>query len=208
MAQVGHLPAKSPYRDIPYDNSLMPYASYFGGSGGTLGIGVHDGYLYGLRIMLRGNKFIGLGIAGSYGWDLQRNIIDPFAPPGERVLGPVTERLFVLEGLLQFNFTANKSWHRIAPYAGLGLGAGFASTAPQDTVYRSSVRFTFTPYLGTRLFLTQKAALFIEARMPLYKISYPDAYFVPEEPIIGNDGQWIASPWFLAGLSFSFSLGK
>lgn len=208
VAQVGHEPAKSPYRDILFDNNLTAYVSYFDGSGGTLGIGVHDGYMYGLRYQLRANRFISFGIGGSYGWDLERNLIDPFAPAGERVLGPVQERLFILEGLLQFNFTANKSWHRLAPYTGIGLGAGFASTAPQDTVYRSSVRFVFTPYAGTRIFLANSVALRLEARMPLYKISYPDAYFVPEEPVIGTDGEWIASGWFLAGLSFNFTLSK
>jgi hypothetical protein len=207
-AQVGHEPAKSPYRDIVYDNNLTAYASYFAGSGGQLGIGVHDGYMYGLRYQLRANRFISFGVGGSYGWDLKRNIIDPFAPPGERVLGPIQSRLWILEALLQFNLTANKSWHRIAPYGGVGLGAGFASTAPQDTIYRSSVRFVFTPYAGTRLFLGERLALRLEARMPLYKISYPRQYLEGDEPVIGTGGEWVASGWFLAGLSFNFTLSK
>jgi len=207
-AQVGHEPGKSPYRDILYDANVTAYASYFDGSGGTLGIGVHDGWMYGLRLQLRANRFISMGVAGSYGWDLERNVIDPFRPAGERDLGPVQERVFILEGLLQFNFTANKSWHRLAPYAGIGLGAGFASTAPQDTVYRSSVRFVFTPYAGTRIFLANSVALRLEARLPLYKISYPHQYTDGFEPIIGTGGEWIASGWFLAGLSFNFALNK
>lgn len=208
LAQVGHLPSKSPYRDILYDQSLTAYASYFDGGGGTLGIGVHDGWMYGLRYQLRANRFISFGLGVSYGPDLERNVIDPFAPVGERVQGPVKIRVWIPEALLQFNFTANKSWHRIAPYAGIGLGAGFSSTAPTDTIYRSSVRFVFTPYAGTRLFITSKLSVRLEARMPLYKISYPDAYFVPEEPIIGNDGEWIASGWYMFGLSYGFRIGK
>jgi hypothetical protein len=116
--------------------------------------------------------------------------------------------VFILEALLQFNLTANKSWHRIAPYGGFGFGAGFASTAPQDTLYRSSVRFVFTPYVGTRLFLAEQVALRLEARMPLYKISYPDQYLEGDEPVIGTGGEWVASGWFLAGLSFNFSFSK
>ncbi len=208
MAQVGHDPAKSPYRDIRYDHNLTAYASYFDGGGGTLGIGVHDGWMYGLRYQLRANRFISFGLGVSYGPDLHRNIIDPFAPVGERVLGPVQIRVWIPEVLLQFNLTANKSWHRVAPYGGFGFGAGFSSTAPTDTVYRSSVRFVFTPYVGTRLFLASRVALRLEARMPLYKISYPDAYFVPEEPIIGNDGEWVASGWYFVGLSYNFTLSK
>ena len=208
VAQVGHAPDKSPYRDIVYDHNLTAFISYFDGSGGSLGIGAHDGYMYGLRYQLRANRYISFGGGGSYGWDLERNIIDPYAPVGERVSGPVQQRLFILEGLLQFNLTANKSWHRLAPYAGFGLGAGFASTAPQDTVYRSSTRFVFTPYAGTRLFLASKVALRLEARMPLYKISYPSAYLEPDVPVVTSNGEWVASGWFLAGLSFNFSLGK
>ena len=204
VAQVGHEPGKSPYRDILYDKNLTAYASYFDGSGGTLGIGVHDGWMYGLRFQMRANRFISFGFGVSYGPDLERNIIDPFAPVGERVLGPVQIRVWLPEGLLQFNFTANKNWHGIAPYAGIGFGAGFSSTAPQDTVYRSSVRFVFTPYAGTRLFIANSVALRLEARMPLYKLSYPHQYTDGFEPIIGTGGEWIASGWFLAGLSFNF----
>jgi hypothetical protein len=208
VAQVGHDPAKSPYRDILYDQNITAYASYFDGSGGTLGIGVHDGWMYGLRYQLRANRFISFGAGLSYGPDLQRNLIDPFAPAGERVLGPVQIRVWVPEVLLQFNLTANKSWHRVAPYGGFGFGAGFSSTTPQDTVYRSSVRFVFTPYVGTRLFLANSLALRLEARMPLYKISYPSPYLDPDVLIVTNDGEWVASGWFLAGLSYNFSLSK
>ena len=208
MAQVGHNPAKSPYRDILYDQNITAYASYFDGSGGTLGIGVHNGWMYGIRYQLRANRFISFGLGVSYGPDLERNLIDPFAPAGERVLGPVQIRVWIPEGVLQFNLTANKSWHRIAPYGGFGFGAGFSSTTPTDTIYRSSVRFVFTPYAGTRIFIVNNVALRLEARMPLYKISYPLQYTEGVEPIIGTGGEWVASGWFLAGLSYNFSLSK
>ena len=209
MAQVGHDPAKSPYRDIVGDQNLTAYASYFDGSGGTLGIGVHDGWMYGLRYQLRANRFISFGLGVSYGPDLQRNVVDPFAEDtASRITGPVPVSVWLPEALLQFNLTANKSWHRIAPYAGLGLGAGFSSTAPNDSIYRNSVRFVFTPYAGTRIFLADALAIRLEARMPLYKISYPNQYYEGVEPIIGTGGEWIASGWFLFGLSYNFKLGK
>lgn len=208
VAQVGHEPAKSPYRDITADQNLTAYASYFDGSGGTLGIGAHDGWMYGLRYQLRANRFISFGLGVSYGPDLQRNVVDPFAEPGERITGPIKIEVWIPEALLQFNFTANKTWHRIAPYAGIGFGAAFSSTAPNDSLYRSSVRFVFTPYGGTRIFLANAVAIRFEARMPLYKISYPNQYYDGFEPVIGTGGEWIASGWFLAGLSFNFKLGK
>ena len=208
VAQVGHEPSKSPYRDIVGDQNITAYASYFDGSGGTLGIGVHDGWMYGIRYQLRANRFISFGFGLSYGPDLERNVIDPFAEPGSRVTGPVQIEVWLPEALLQFNFTANKSWHRIAPYAGIGLGAGFSSTVASDTLYRSSVRFVFTPYAGTRIYLANALAIRLEARMPLYKISYPNQYYDGFEPIIGTGGEWIASGWFLAGLSFNFKLSK
>ena len=208
VAQVGHEPGKSPYRDILYSNNLTAFVSYFDGSGGTLGVGVHDGWMYGIRYQLRANRFISFGLGVSYGPDLERNVIDPFAEGDARITGPVQIQVWLPEALLQFNFTANKTWHHIAPYAGIGLGAGFSSTAPNDTLYRSSVRFIFTPYAGTRIYVTNAVALRLEARMPLYKISYPHQYYDGFEPIIGTGGEWIASGWFLAGLSFNFSLSK
>jgi hypothetical protein len=209
VAQVGHEPSRSPYRDIPYGQSLTAYASYFDGSGGSLGIGVHDGWMYGVRFQLRSNHFISFGLGVSYGPDLERNVVDPFAEdPANRITGPVPIRVWIPEALLQFNFTANKSWHRIAPYAGIGLGAGFSSTVPSDSIYRSSVRFVFTPYGGTRIFLASTVAIRLEARMPLYKISYPSQYNDGFEPIIGTGGEWVASGWFIAGLVFNFSIGQ
>ncbi len=192
-----------------YDQSLTAYASYFDGNGGTLGIGVHDGWMYGIRFQLRANRFIAFGLGVSYGPDLKRNVVDPFAEDtADRITGPVQIHVWIPEGLLQFNFTANKSWHRIAPYAGIGLGAGFSSTVSTDSIYRSSVRFVFTPYGGTRIYLANALAVRLEARMPLYKISYPHQYNDGFEPIIGTGGEWVASGWFVAGLTFNFKLGK
>jgi len=208
VAQVGHEPGKSPYRDIVADQNVTAYASYFDGSGGTLGIGAHDGWMYGIRYQLRANRFISFGLGVSYGGDLKRNVVDPFAESGERIKGPFPVSVWLPEALLQFNFTANKSWHRIAPYAGIGLGAAFSSTEATDSLYRNSVRFVFTPYAGTRIFLANALALRLEARMPLYKISYPNQYYDGFEPVIGTGGEWIASGWFLAGLSFNFKMSK
>ena len=110
VAQVGHEPSKSPYRDILYDQSLTAYASYFDGGGGTLGIGVHDGWMYGIRYQLRANRFISFGLGVSYGPDLKRNVVDPFAEDtADRITGPVQIRVWIPEALLQFNFTANKT---------------------------------------------------------------------------------------------------
>ena len=33
---------------------------------------------------------------------------------------------------LQFNLTGGKSWHRLAPYVGSGVGLTFPSSTPQD----------------------------------------------------------------------------
>jgi len=207
VAQVGHEPSKSPYRDIIYDQSLTAYAGYFDGSGGTLGIGAHDGWMYGIRFQLRANRFISFGLGVSYGPDLQRNVVDPFAEDtAARITGPVQVEAWIPEGVLQFNFTANKTWHRLAPYAGIGLGAAFSSTAPNDSLYRSSVRFMFIPYAGTRIYVANALAIRLEARMPLYKLSYPNQYYEGFEPIIGTGGEWVASGWFLAGLTFNFHL--
>ncbi len=210
MAQVGHEPSKSPYRDILYDQNLTAYASYFDGSGGTLGIGVHDGWMYGIRFQLRANRFISFGLGVSYGPDLKRNVVDPFAEDtADRITGPVQIRVWMPEALLQFNFTANKTWHRIAPYAGIGLRRGVLlhgaeRLASTGTACASSSR----PSAAPGSILANAVALRLEARMPLYKISYPNQYNDGFEPIIGTGGEWVASGWFMAGLSFNFRLSK
>src|SRR3954464_4973323 len=110
-AQVGHSPQSSPYRDIRKGHTFTAIGGYFGGDGGTVGIGPHDGPLYGARYDIRTGGTLQLGFGVTYG-DLQRFIVNPYVPEAERRTGPVKQSVTFAEVALQFNITGGKSWHR------------------------------------------------------------------------------------------------
>ena len=85
-AQVGHPPSTSPYRDILYNISITPYVGWIGGDGGDIGVGPHDGVVYGARVDYRLSNTLSLGANFESGV-LDRLIVDADDPVDARVTG-------------------------------------------------------------------------------------------------------------------------
>ena len=64
---------------------------------------------------------------------LKRLIVDPFVALANRVSGPVDQTVTFAEANLQLNLTGGKTWHRLAPFVGSGVGLTFPSGTPADT---------------------------------------------------------------------------
>lgn len=217
-AQVGHAPADSPYRDVQSTATFQPFAAYMQGDGGILTIGPHRGWMYGVRVDVRTNKFLQLGFAVSQG-SLERNIVNPFVKVADRLTGPVSQLVTIAEAGFQFNITGNKTWHRLGPYAGITAGVAFGSSTPADTsLYDFGKRFTVTPVIGVRIFLTPTTHLRIEVGSSYWQLQYPPA-FRAEPPLdpgtngksnaVIQDGrvdEWVSTPRLLVGLAFPFPL--
>jgi hypothetical protein len=217
-AQVGHAPGASPYRDIPPGHSISAQYGWLGGSGGSLHLGPHSGSVYGVRYDVRTNQFLQLGLDVGRG-DLDRLIQNPFVRLVDRVQGPVSQSVSFAEAAIQLNLSGSKSWHRLAPFFGVGFGVAFGGKGPAaDTSgYRFKNKFYFAPTLGTRLFLTDRLHLRLEARSAFWKLSYPTSFTQqpPLEPgnstksnaVITNNqlSEWTATPWLRIGLAYSFT---
>ena len=67
-AQVGHDPAGSPYREMPYATAVSGLAGWFGGGGGSLEVGPHDGWMYGGRFQVRANRALVVANARAAYW--------------------------------------------------------------------------------------------------------------------------------------------
>lgn len=217
-AQVGHPPGASPYRDIRRGHTLTGTGGYFSGDGGRFGIGPHSSAVFGARYDIRTASAIQLGLGLARG-SLERFIVNPFVLLANRRTGPVKQDVTFAELDLQLNVTGGKSWHRIAPYVGMGAGLAFASTTPADTSqYKFGRKFYLTPALGIRVFLSDRLHLRGEARATFWKLNYPTTFQqepveepgTPEDPnaVIsgGNLREWTTSSWLQAGLGYSFSL--
>jgi hypothetical protein len=176
VAQVGHSPQSSPYRDIRKGHTFTITGGYFGGDGGTLGIGPHSGPVYGARYDIRTGGTIQLGFGITHG-ALERFIVDPSAPEATRKNGPVNQSVNFAEVSLQFNVTGGKSWHRFAPFVSASGGLGFSSNTPADTSgFDFGNKFFFAPSIGTRVFLSNRLHLRAEARATFWKLKFPVSF--------------------------------
>lgn len=217
LAQVGHRPDASPFRDIRKGHSLTATFGQFGGSGGRFGIGPHDGPIYGLRYDIRTGSTVQVGLGFARG-ELERLIVDPFVELANRVSGPVDQTVTFAEVNLQLNITGGKTWHHLAPFVGTGVGLTFPSGTAADTSgFELGRKFYLAPYAGLRIFVTDRISLRGEARVAFIKLKYPATFEV--EPVLepgttdnpnavisdGRTSEWNTSSWLSVGLAYSFS---
>jgi hypothetical protein len=217
-AQVGHAPGHSPYHDIPKGHSVTPLVGYLGGDGGRFGIAPHAGALFGFRYDIRSSSALEMGLGFAHG-SLDRLIVDPFVHVADRVSGPVKQSVSFAEFDLQFNLTGGKTWNRLAPFVGAGVGVTFASGIDADSSgFSFGHKIYLVPNAGFRLFITDRLHLRGEGRIAFWKLKYPTTF--EQEPRLepgnppassnavitdGRTSEWNATPWLQAGLSYSFS---
>src|SRR5438132_7210298 len=65
-AQVGHDPARSPYRTLRYSQYLGVTTGFFNGDGASLGVAPHHGPSVSLRYDFLANGTVTVGFAGTY----------------------------------------------------------------------------------------------------------------------------------------------
>ena len=197
VAQVGHAPGQSPYRDIRKGHSITGMFGHISGNGGVFGVAPHDGYSYGIRYDIKNGSPIQIGI-GFARADLERLIFDPSIPPENRTSVPVKQAVSFAEFNLAFNLTGGKSWHRLAPFIGGTIGMAFPSLTAEDTSgFDFGHKVYFAPAVGMRIFFTERLHVRAEARGTFWKVTYPAAF--------GQGEEWTTTPWLLIGLGYSFS---
>jgi hypothetical protein len=205
-AQVGHKPTSSPYHDIAKGSSLTFVGGYFGGSGGSVGVGPNSGYTFGGRFDFRAGNPLQFGLEVSHG-KLERLHIDPTQPVASRVRGTIDQPVTFAQLNIQLNLTGGKSWHGFAPFAALSGGFAFATRQTVDTSgYNFGNRFMFTPNAGFRLFFGDRIHLRAAVRAVYWKINYPLSFRTGTPAVLpdGRESEWSLSPWYEAGLGYTF----
>lgn len=201
LGQVGHDPARSPYRDIRRSTFLIATAGQFLGTGGGAGVAPHSGSVFGLRMGFLANRTIQLGVGVSYG-TLERLVYDPLKPPGERFSGPIEANVLWTEGAINFSLTGGKTWRRFAPYVGAATGLAFVEDLEDDPAnFRMGTRFFLAPTAGVRWFPADRVMLLAEGRFHFWQVKYTTPFAV--ENVAASE--WIASPWVNLGLAWAFS---
>jgi hypothetical protein len=198
--QVGHAPQSSPYRDLAKGGSFTVLGGRLLGNGGRLGVGPNSGYTFGIRYDIRASHALAFGLGVERG-NLERLIIDPTQPVDQRVSGPVDQNVTFAEAFITLNLTGGKTWHGLAPFAGIGGGVAFAESTPADTSgYNFGKRFFFAPAAGVRMFLGPRLHLRAEVRGNFWKLRYPSSFQAGVTPVTADVSEWNLAPWFVAGL--------
>jgi hypothetical protein len=198
-AQVGYAPGDSPYREIEKGKAISAVVGYFGGSGGSFGVGPHNGMTYGGRFDIKISNTFQLGFSVSQG-NLERNVRIPALDTiPTQTFGPVPQNVLFFDLAAQLNLTGAKSWHRLAPYFAAVVGLAVAEENALDlSRYNFGNKLYLAPTIGTRLIVSQTIHFRFEGRFNFWKLSYPPGFS------INNTGQWVLSPWLSAGLAVAF----
>jgi hypothetical protein len=209
-AQVGHRPSSSPYRDLQYNMEWTLFAGYFNAQKDRVGVAPQPGPMVGGRWDWRigGPAYLVGRMAGA---SLKKRIIDPKKPIAERFVGTETVPLLFSDIDLGLNLTGFKTWHSFAPQ----VEAGFGTTA--DLRGKTDVgKFRFgsplTVNFGAALKWVPGGKWQVRGDWSnyLYKISYPDDYFLrvgTEDPVLPANAPrsvWRKNVAFQIGLSYLY----
>lgn len=214
LAQVGHPPDRSPFQDIPSGHVITPFIGYVGGDGGPVGVGPHSGTIFGGRYDVRANRSMGIGLSVAHG-KLDRLIVNPFVKLANRTTGPVQQPVTFVDLNVQLNLTGGKTWHRLAPFAGLAGGMAFSgSTAADTSGFKFGSKFYVAPHVGTRVFITRSLMLRADIRAMFWKLAYPQSF--TQEPVeepgtdehsnavrpSGDLSDWVLTPSLQIGVGY------
>lgn len=206
LAQVGYPPDKSPYRDIPKKMSLAALFGYFGGTGGNLGLGPHDGPTYGGRFGIAVSGPLELSFAVQYG-DLIGARVYRDADDNLAVSGTLPSPVWLFETDIQYTITGGKTWHGFAPYIGGGIGYAWRSSATEGPdAYDFGGRFFWAPFAGTRYYVNPRSFIRAEIRGAFYRLAYPPYYYEEVTGIIESYAinNYLSNVWYQVGFGYSF----
>jgi hypothetical protein len=214
-AQVGHDPARSPYRDIVRGPGPVVFAGRLTGDRGRAGVGPSDALSIGLRYDLSLSRAMGMQFSAAYLMG-DRFMVDPQAhdtAPARRT-GPVDTELLLTEVAMQLRLTGAKSWHGLAPYVGAGLGMAFDVGSQADSTergYQFGVKVTMNGHAGVRWHLGRRATVHADARALFWRLHYPTSFqTLPPGggtrvvPLSEKLTDWTLHPWISLGVGWTF----
>jgi opacity protein-like surface antigen len=215
-AQVGFDPGRSPFHDLTTRQAFTLSAGYFGGNQANAGVGWRSGTLFGGRLDTRlGGPFdlyVSVGFAGS-----GRFRINTSLDTATRKTGPFPRTLVLADLGIILNVTGAKTWHRLAPYVGFGVGEVLPTKSETDVGgYNAGTNFSMIPILGTRAFVTRSLSLRVEVRDYFFRYEWPLRYFDPLDnngnpispPVLSldlKDKQWTHNFTLTVGIAYGFN---
>lgn len=214
-AQVGHEPARSPYRDIVRGAGPVVFVGRLTGDRGRAGVGPSDALSIGLRYELPLSRAMVLQFSTAL-LKGDRFIVNPAVhdtAPTRRT-GPVDTDVLLTEMGLQLRLTGAKTWHGLAPYLGTGIGLAFDARSPGDTTssgYRFGTKATFAGVAGVRWRPARRVTVHADAHALYWRLAYPRSFQTPPPgggtrvvPLSEKLTDWTLHPWISLGVGWTF----
>ena len=217
VAQVGHLPEHSPFRDVTTRQELTFSIGHFGGNEAKAGVGARAAQSLGFRFRSQLSGPLDLVFRTNY-IGSRRLVIDPTKPDSIRRTGVIDYGIIETDLGLTLTLTGAKTWHGLAPWLGFGFGVTFATHSRTDPGgYKAATNFSIVPAIGTSLLLNRQLGLEFEIRDNTIRYEWPLAYFFPKDaagnalppavldPLTTRDKQMTHNFTLSAGLSYHFT---
>ncbi len=176
-AQVGHLPANSPFEDVKLGQNL----SIMGGWMAMTRDPADVAPLSSLAAALRYDIGIG-GPASLYARYVvapsERKLLQPTNPLAKRVIGTPGVTTHQLDAGLDLALTGKKTWHRLIPSLNGGVGVVTDFAAADTGAYRFGTKFSFSYGLSLRYLPRMGPMIRVDLTNFMWQYEYPDRYFV------------------------------
>lgn len=177
LAQVGHLPSKSPYEDLKVGQDFTFFLGQFNSDIGPAKVVPKPSLFGGLRydVPIGGPGYF---TARYTLIPSERNLLLPSKPRTTRVLSVENTKTHVMDVGFTIALPGRKTWHRLVP--ALSVGTGLASDfAKADTGgYQFGTKFAFTGGFNIKYVFRNNWAVRADATNYLWRNSYPDSYYV------------------------------
>ena len=177
VAQVGHLPADSPYEDLRGRQALTLGLGRLSPDADPAGVGPGSGLLLSGRYELQIAAPLWIQTRLAFAPGLSRTVKDPLITGDARIAGTETRPLVMWHTGLGLNLTGNKSWRRFVPQLHGGLGfVTDASTRFDLGGYRFGTKFSFDYGASLRVTTGSRHELHVDLSRATWKYNYPDSY--------------------------------
>jgi len=191
-AQVGHLPDKSPFRDVETRQEFTFFGGNYSAGKDPIGIAPRDGPLFGVRYQIHvgGPAFL----VGRWSHvNSERTAIDPTKVGAARALGDKKVSLNIFDLGLALNLTGEKSFHHIIPVVNVGAGIAGCGCSVDSDPYTFGTPFAFTYGGGLKFVPGGRFVLTADWSNYLYQLKYPTAYYVTPTggtaAVVGNQAR-------------------
>ena len=176
VAQVGHDPESSPYRDLEHKHEITWLFGYLRARHDPAAVAPRSAAMAGVRyeLNLAGPLALSADAVRSFS---ERTVLDPSAPSATREVGKQRTPVYAADVALALNVTGRKSWHDIVPQVRAGLGVVTSRAKDDSSGFSFGTPFAFTFGGGLKFVPGGRLQLRADVTDRVFKLSYPDSYY-------------------------------